>query len=150
MTAQRNNPLNIFKIYDAGDVANRAASDITEKNLLNGTTLEYQLKSNISRQTPDLHNTPKDMTVVTHLEKVDAVKADGYNNVQSFQDTETIIKNKNKRLQQLKKGAAPSTYNFINVAGTMAKSGAIGCAIGVGIETIVSYKSWRDFLYSSC
>ena len=144
MTAQRNNPLNVFKTYNAGDIANRAASDITEKNLLNGTTLEYQLKTNVSRQTPDLHNTPKDMTVVTHPEKVNAVKADGYENIRVFQDTDTIKKNRQTRMNQIKKGTASPTYNFKNIAGTMAKSGAIGCAIGVGIETIVSYKSWKS------
>lgn len=143
MTAQRNNPLNLFKTYNAGDVANRAASDVTEKNLITGKTLEYQLKTNISKQTPDLHNTPKDMIVVTHSEKVSAVKADGYDNVQVFQDTETIVKAKNKRLQQLKEGSATSSYNVKNVAGMMTKAGLIGCAIGIGTESIASYQSWK-------
>ena len=144
MAVQRNNPLNIFQAYDAGDVANRAASDVTSRNILNGSAQEYQMKAYISKANPDLHNTPKDMTVVTNAEKVNAVRSNGYKNVKGFQNADKIKKSTNSRLDQIKKGTASPTYNFKNVAGTMAKSGAIGCAIGVGIETIVSYKSWKS------
>ena len=49
MTAQRNNPLKIFNNYDAGDVSNRAASDVTERNILTGKTKEYQHKAYIRK-----------------------------------------------------------------------------------------------------
>ncbi len=60
MTSQRGNIKNIFKTYDASDVANRAASNITEKNLLNGNIKEFQLKAYTSKTNPHLKNTPKD------------------------------------------------------------------------------------------
>ena len=47
-------------------------------------------------------------------------------------------------MEQAKSGKAYTNYNFQNVAGTMAKAGLIGCAIGVGVETIASYKSWKS------
>lgn len=144
MTSQRNNPANLFKTYDAGDVANRAASDVTETSLLTGKSTEYQMKAYISKANPDLHNTPKDMTVVTNAEKVDVVYGNGYSNVEEFQDTKTIKKRTQSRLDQIKKGKATPTYGIKNVAGTMAKSGLIGCVIGIGTETIVSYESWKS------
>ena len=143
MVAQRNNPFNLFNTYDAGDVANRAASDVTERSILTGKSTEYQMKAYISKANPDLHNTPKDMAVVTNAEKVDIVSGNGYTDVEGFQDAPTIKKRTQKRLDQIKKGKATPTYNIKNVAGTMARSGLIGCVIGVGTETIVSYKDWK-------
>ena len=101
------------------------------------------MKAYISKANPDLHNTPKDMAVVTNAEKVDIVSGNGYTDVEGFQDAPTIKKRTQKRLDQIKKGKATPTYNIKNVAGTMARSGLIGCVIGVGTETIVSYKDWK-------
>lgn len=144
MTAQRGDIKNIFKTYNAGDVANRAASDVTEKNIFTGKSTEYQMKAYTSKSNPDLKNTPKDMTVVTNAEKVDVVKGNGYENVQQFQDSQTIKKNTNDRLEQIKSGKAYTTYNIKNVSVTMAKAGVVGCVIGLGTEAIVSYKSWKS------
>ncbi|WP_195454926.1 hypothetical protein [Turicibacter sanguinis] len=144
MTAQRENIKNIFNTYDAGDVANRAASDITERNILTGESTEYQMKAYISKSNPHLKNTPKDMNVVTNVEKVDIVKSNGYESVEEFQDIETIKKSTNERLEQIKEGKAYTSYNFRNVAGTMAKAGLVGCTIGIGTEAIISYKSWKN------
>lgn len=144
MTAQRGDIKNIFKTYNAGDVANRAASDVTEKNIFTGKSTEYQMKAYTSKSNPDLKSTPKDMTVVTNAEKVDVVKGNGYENVQQFQDSQTIKKNTNDRLEQIKSGKAYTTYNIKNVSVTMAKAGVVGCVIGLGTEAIVSYKSWKS------
>ena len=144
MSAQRNDVKNLLNIYDAGDVANRAASDVTERSLLTGKSSEYQMKAYTSRTNPHLKNTPKDMTVVTNAEKADIVRTNGYQDVESFQDAETIKRSTNKRLEQIKDGRAYTSYNFKNIAGTMAKAGLIGCAIGVGTETIVSYRFWKN------
>lgn len=144
MTAQRNNPLKIFNNYDAGDVSNRAASDVTERNILTGKTKEYQHKAYIRKSNPKLKNTPKDMTVVTNAEKTSVVSKNGYKNVEQFQDASKIKKATEQRLEQAKSGKAYTNYNFQNVAGTIAKAGLIGCAIGVGVETIASYKSWKS------
>lgn len=144
MAAQRADPRNLFRSYDAGDVANRIASDVTEKNILTGSSSEYQMKAYTSKTNPHLKNTPKDMTVVTNKEKVGTVKANGYKNVKEFQDAETIRQSTHDRLKQVKDGKAYTSYNVENVAGTMAKSGLIGFAIGIGTEAVISYKSWKS------
>lgn len=144
MAAQRNNIKNIFNTYDAGDVANRAASDVTKRNIFTGNTKDYQMKAYTSKANPDLKNTPKDMTVVTNAEKVDVVKANGYKNVEKFQDADKIKKATDKRLEQIKSGKADTTYNFKNVTGAMVQSGLFGCVVGMGIETIVSYQAWKS------
>ena len=149
MTAQRGKVKNIFNTYDAGDVANRAASDVTERGLLTGHTKEYQMKAYTSKTNPNLKNTPKDMTVVTNAEKVDVVRKNGYENVESFQNNQTIKNNTNERLEQVKNEKAYTSYNYKNVAGTMAKAGAIGCVVGMGTEAISSYKRWKSGQISS-
>lgn len=143
MTTQRNNPLNLLKTYDAGDVSNRAASDITERHILTGKTKEYQMKAYTSKTNPALKNTPKDMTVVTNAEKTSVVNKNGYP-TEEFQNAKQIKKATAGRLDQAKSGKAYPTYNIQNVAGTMAQAGLIGCAIGVGVETITSYSSWKS------
>lgn len=144
MTQQRGNIKNIFNRYDAGDVVNRAASDVTKNNFLTGNSSEYQMKAYTSNANPDLANTPKDMTVVTNAEKVEVVKSNGYNQVQEFQDSGQIKKATNERFEQAKNGKAYPSYNMKNIAGTMAKAGAIGCVIGMGTEAIASYKLWKQ------
>jgi len=144
MQTQRSNLNNVFNTYDAGDVANRAASDVTERSMVTGKSSEYQMKAYTSKTNPHLKNTPKDMTVVTNAEKVGVVKSNGYESVEEFQDAEIIKKSTNDRLKQVEEGKAYTSYNFQNVAGTMAKAGLIGCAIGIGTETIVSYKAWKN------
>ena len=143
MTAQRGQVPKILNTYDAGDIANRAASDVTERNLLTGKSSEYQMKAYTSKTNPDLKNTPKDMRVVTNAEKVEIVKSQGYESVEEFQDAQSIKDSTNKRLNQIKKGKVSTSYTFKNVAGTMAKSGLIGCAVGIGTEAVLSYKSWK-------
>ncbi len=144
MTAQRNSIRNITKVYDAGDVANRAASDVTVKDILTGKSYEAQMKAYVSKTNPDLKTTPQDMKVVTNAEKTGIVSKNGYKDVESFQDAKTIQKNVDNRMQKIKDGKATPTYNFKNVAGTMVKSGLIACAFGVTIETIASYKLWKS------
>lgn len=144
MTAQRESVNNIFNTYDAGDVVNRAGSDVTERSILNGKTTDYQMKAYTGTSNPHLKNTPNDMTVVTNAEKVDVVKASGYESVEEFQDINSINKSTNERLQQIKEGKAYTSYNFRNVAGTMAKAGLVGCIIGIGSESVISYNSWKE------
>ena len=143
MARQRADPRNLFKRYDAGDVANRAASDVTETDLLTGKAHEYQMKAYTSKTNPDLKNTPKDMAVVTNAEKADVVRQNGYEDVQEFQDAKTIKEATGKRMEQAKNGKAPTAYNFRNVGGAMAKAGAIGCVIGMGTEALASFRAWK-------
>ena len=147
MKKQRGNIKNLFKKYDAGDVANRAASDVTEINLLTVKAKEYQMKAYTGKSNPNLKNTSKDMTVVTNAEKVNAVSKNGYK-TEGFQNNNTIEKATDNRLQQIKDGKAHTSYNFKNVAGTMAKAGLIGCAIGIGTEAVSSYKLWKEKIIS--
>ena len=144
MTTQRGNIKNVWNTYDAGNIANRAASDVTEKNLLSGNIKEYQMKAYTSKLNPHLQNTPKDMAVVTNAEKVEAVRLNGYEEVESFQDTQLIKKNTRERSEQIKNEKAYTSYSIRNVTGTMAKAGAIGCVVGFGTEAIASYKSWKS------
>ena len=144
MTQQRNNIKNLFNRYDAGDVANRAASDVTEMNIFTGESAEYQMKAYTGKANPHLTNTPKDMTVVTNAEKVRVVQQNGYENVESFQDNQLIKKSTDSRLEEIKNGSAEPVYNIKNVGGTMTKAGLVGCVIGMGTEVVFSYKAWKN------
>lgn len=143
MSAQRNMPENIFKTYDAGDIANRAATDVTERNLLTGELKDYQMKAYTSKTSPKLSNTPKDVTIVTNAEQTGAVRAKGYENVNEFQNSEKIRHSTRKRLDQIREGKAYTSYNLKNVTGTMAKAGLLGSIIGIGIEAVASYRDWK-------
>lgn len=143
MTVQRNNIKNLFQRFDAGDVATRAASDVTKTDLLSGKSIEYQHKAYTSKTNPDLSNTPKDMTVVTNKEKVDVVRKNGYKNVEEFQDSETILSRRQERMDEIKSGKVNTSYNIRNVTGAMAKSGAIGAVIGMGTESIALYSQYK-------
>ena len=144
MKAQRSDLKNIFHTYDAGDVANRAASDVTERNFFTGKNKEYQMKAYTSKTNPHLKNTPQDMTVVTNAEKTEVVRANGYKNVEEFQDASSIKQSTQERLNRIKNGEVSTAYNVKNVTTTMSKAGAIGCVVGMGTEAIVSYKSWKQ------
>ena len=97
MSAQRKSFKNLFKTFDAGDVANRPGSDITEHNILNGSDREYQLKAYTSKNTPHLKNTPKNMAVVTNAEKVEAVTDLGYKDDIPFEDNRALEQARDKR-----------------------------------------------------
>ena len=144
MVKQRGNVKNVFKSYDAGDVANRMASDVSEKNLITGKVKDYQMKAYTGKTNPHLKNTPKDMTVVTNAEKTAVIKRNGYSKVEQFQDVKLIKENTNNRLNKIKDGSTQTSYNFQNIAGTVGKAGAIGCVIGMGTEAVFSYKAWKN------
>ena len=144
MRTQRVTPGNMLNTYDAGDVANRAASDVTERNILTGKTAEYQMKAYTSKKNPDLHSTPKDMTVVTNAEKAEIVRGNGYQDVQEFEDAQTIRRATDRRMEQARTGRAQTAYTFQNVAGTMARAGLVGCVVGMGAEAVSSYRAWKQ------
>ncbi len=144
MTAQRSSFANILKTYDAGDVANRVSSDVTEHNILTGQSTDYQMKAYIHKSNPDLKTTPKDMTVVTNTKKTAIVRKNGYTSVKEFQDADVIKSATDKRMEQARSGKAQTTYNIRNVTATMAQAGLVGCVIGVGVEAITSYRAWKQ------
>ena len=144
MSAQRKSFKNLFKRFDAGDIANRPGSDITVHDLLNGIDKEYQLKAYTSKNLPHLKNTPKDMPVVTNAEKVESVTGLGYEEVISFGDNDVIQEARESRLEDMRSGRATPSYNIKNVGSTVAKAGIIGFAISVGFEAIASHKKWKE------
>lgn len=144
MTSQRRSFKNLFKIYDAGDVANRPGSDITAHDILSGADKDYQLKAYTSKNTPHLTNTPKDMAVVTNAEKVEDVTKLGYKEVLSYEDNTKIEQARTKRLDDMATGASAPTYNIKNVGLVTAKAGILGFVISASVETIASYKKWKN------
>ena len=144
MQAQRNNFKNIFQKFYAGDVPNRPGSDVTKTNLITGKSAEYQLKAYLSEGSLDLSNTSKEMIVVTNKEKVGDAYKQGYCNVEKFKDKKFIAKNNKKRMNEVRKGKVSTTYNFRNVAGTMAKAGAVAAVIGMSTESIVLYRQYKS------
>ncbi len=142
MQAQRHNIKNILRQYDAGIVSNQPGFDVTEKSILSGQETKYQMKAYTSKKNPDLHNTGTDIKVVTNSEKAGAVRQKGYQ-VEEFKNREEIIYDTDKRMQQIKDGDANPHYGFKNAGTAMLKAGVIGCVIGMGTETISSYKLWK-------
>ncbi|SDA24896.1 Sel1 repeat-containing protein [Ruminococcus sp. YE71] len=144
MSAQRRSFKNLFKTFDAGDVANRPGSDITAHDILSGTDTEYQLKAYTSKNTPHLKNTPKDMAVVTNAEKVEQVSKLGYDEVISFGNNDSIQAARDSRLEKMTSGEASPNYTVKNVGITVAKSGILGFVVNAGVETIVSYRKFKE------
>ena len=143
MCKQRASVRNVFKTYYAGDVSNQAAIDVTERNLLTGTNKAYQMKAYISRNNPDLHNTGREIPVVTNAEKADVVRRNGYR-AEAFKDRQEIMGDVDARLKEIDRGTAMPGYTVENVAGAMVKSGFVGCAFGIGTEAIASYRLWKQ------
>lgn len=142
MMKQRHDPHNLFKSYSAGDISNQPGFDVVEKSLITNNEKYYQMKAYVSKANPDLHNTDKSITVVTNAEKVDVVRNNGYD-VEAFGNRNDIIEATDSRMDQIREGNASPDYQFKNVGGAMAKAGVLGCVIGMGTETIVSYQKWK-------
>lgn len=144
MSSQRRQLKNLFKTFDAGDVANRPGSDVTVHDLISGTDTEQQLKAYTSKNIPHLKNTPKDMTVVTNAEKVDAVKKLGYDDVISFGDNDSIQAARDSRLDDMASGKATPYYTVENVSAAATKAGIVGFILSAGVETVACYKKWKN------
>lgn len=144
MTAQRNSLKNLFSRYDAGTSATLPGYDVEQINIITGNVIDrFQCKAYTSSNTPNLKHTTKDIKVVTNSEKIAAVQKKGYETIE-YQNNSTINKQVDKRFDQAQKGKATGAYSIKNVGITMAKAGAIGAVIGIGTETIFSYKRWKN------
>lgn len=144
MTLQRSNPSKILSKFEAGNCPTQPGIDITESSIIDGSiNSTYQNKAYLSSNNPDLHNTPKDAIVVTNKEKMNYVQKQGYN-AEEYLDAEEIRNIRDSRYQQAVHGKANTTYNLQNVATTAAKAGIIGAVIGMTVETVNSYKSWKN------
>ena len=140
---QRSSVKNIFKVYNAGDVSNQAAIDVTEYDILTRQNVEYQMKAYISKNNPELHNTGKDVVVVTNVEKAENVRNNGYI-VEKYKNRTEIIDDVDSRMREIDNGSATPKYTAKNVGGAMVKSGLIGCIFGMGTEAIASYYKWKS------
>ena len=143
MTQQRGSIRNLFDAFEAGDVPSRMGSDVTQTNLLTGESTDYQMKAYTSSNTPDLHNTSTDIKVITNTEKAEAVQRKGYE-VEAFQGKDSITVKRNERLDSIKRGEVRTSYTLKSTAGLMAKAGLIGCAIGITVESLASYRAWKN------
>lgn len=143
MQQQRSSFRNVFRRYDAGNISNQAAIDVTEYEIISGTKAEYQMKAYVSKNNPDLHNTGKNVIVVTNAEKVDVVSKKGYV-VEEFKNRQEIVDDVDRRMADIKRGSATPSYSLKNVSGAMAKAGMVGCVFGVGTEAFFSYEKWRN------
>ncbi|MEE3499580.1 MAG: hypothetical protein VZS12_10780 [Ruminococcus bromii] len=143
MTAQRDSIKNLFSKFDAGTSATQPGYDIVETEIFSGKVLnKYQNKAYTSGTTPHLDNTAKDIKVVTNKENIPKVQEMGYDTV-PYQDNSKISSQTDKRMKQAKSGKANTSYTFKGVAGTMAKAGVAAAVIGMGIESLASYKRFK-------
>lgn len=142
MTNERINPLNIFGQYDAGESPTQAGIDITRSSFFDGTTKTFQNKAYLSSNGLDLHNTPVDSIVVTNVEKVANANKQGYL-AQGFMDKSSIELIRDERFDQALTGSATGSYDFNNVASTIGAASLFGAVIGIGVEGIEKYDSWK-------
>ena len=123
--------------------ATQPGYDIVETEIFSGKVLnKYQNKAYTSGTTPHLDNTAKDIKVVTNKENIPKVQEMGYDTV-PYQDNSKISSQTDKRMKQAKSGKANTSYTFKGVAGTMAKAGVAAAVIGMGIESLASYKRFK-------
>lgn len=144
MLLRRSDPLNIFSRFDAGISPTQPGIDITEYNIFSGSIkATYQNKAYLSSNNPDLHNTPKNAIIVTNREKVAFAENQGYS-TEEYLDSDKITEIRDSRFKQAIKGDAVGTYSLKNVATASAKAGVIATVIGMTVETVSSYKAWKN------
>ena len=136
---------NILSKFDAGIDPTQKGFDIKETNIFTGEVKNlFQNKAYTHKiSKAKLSTTTKDMVVVTNAERVPEVQQMGYKTI-PFQNEKEIEKATSARMKQALDGKAVGTYTLSNVGMTMAKSGAIGAVIGIGTETIASYRKWKN------
>ena len=144
MLLRRSDPFNIFSRFDAGTSPTQPGIDITESNILDSSIkATYQNKAYLSSNNPNLHNTPSDAIVVTNREKVAYAQRQGYT-TEEYLDSDEIAKIRDSRFKQALNGKAVGNYSLKSIATSSAKAGAIAAVIGMTIETVNSYKAWKN------
>lgn len=144
MKSQRESIKNIFSRFNAGTNPTQEGIDILKTNIFTGKTKNtYQNKAYYNKSNPNLKNTPKDATVVTTSEKVKYAQDKGFK-TEEFLNAEQGKKAVDSRLKNVKDGKINIEYNFKNIGITMGKAGAVGFVIGVAVETLTSYKKWKN------
>lgn len=149
ITSKREEFKNLFSRFDAGVNPTQKGIDITEANIITGEVKNtYQNKAYYGKSNPNLKNTPKDTIVVTNSEKVKYVQNKGYE-TEKFLTAEQGSKIRNQRFKDAIDGKVSLDYNLKNIGITMGKAGISGLVIGMGIETISSYRKWKNNLITT-
>lgn len=144
MALQRMKPQKVLSVFEAGDCPTQPGIDITETGIFDHSVkMTYQNKAYLSNNNPDLHNTPKDAVVVTNREKVAYCKKQGYV-TEEYMDSKELTSVRDSRFKKAISGKANTSYNLGNVAAATTKAGIMGAAVGITIETIGSYKRWKN------
>lgn len=144
MMSQRHDPTKLLSTFNAGDCPTQPGIDITEKDILSGSTkATYQNKAYLSKNNPNLHNTPKDAIVVTNQEKVAYAQKQGYQ-TEAYMDADEIRDIRDSRFQKAVKGRVETTYTLQTIAKTSIKAGTIAAVIGMTTETVHSYRAWKS------
>ena len=144
MLLRRSDPFSILSRFDAGTSPTQPGIDITESDILSGSIkATYQNKAYLSLNNPNLHNTPKNAIVVTNREKVGFAEKQGYS-TEGYLDSDEIAGIRDSRFKQAMRGNAIGTYSLKTVATASAKAGAIAAVISMTIETVSSYKDWKN------
>lgn len=76
--------------------------------------------------------------------KVEQVSDLGYDKVISFGDNDSIQAARDSRLEEMTSGKANPNYTVKNVGITVAKSGILGFVVNASVETIVSYRRYKE------
>ena len=140
---QRDRITKLFSDYNLPQTPNNPGIDLEENTLFFGTK-KYQLKGHRSG-VPDINEktTPYSTKVVTNIENVQGVERQGYE-TEAFMDKQSI---KARRDEMLEKGLdreADFSYEPLDIGETMSRGALFGIAIGVGTETLISYREYKS------
>lgn len=134
---------NIFSEFDLGLNPTQKGIDITEKNIFTGNEINtYQNKAYYGKNIPNLKNTEKNTIVITNKENIANIEKKGYK-TKEYLNAEEGLKIRNDQVEKINSGEINIEYNLKNISMTMTKAALIGGAIGIGVETVCSYKKWK-------
>ena len=135
----------IFTRFDLPNDPTNEGFDLTERHFFGlGKTEEYQIKSDISGIPKINENTtPHTTKFIASAENVDGIERKGYA-TEAFMDNNSIKARREEMLEQALNGEAEFTYDFLDISGTMCKAGMFGFAIGIGMESIASYREYKS------
>lgn len=135
---------NFLSKFELGTNPTQKGVDIVEKGFFNGEIKNtFQNKAYYGKVNPDLSNTPKTTTVITNSEKVEYSRNRGYK-TEGFMTAKEGEKIAKERFENAKAGNINFDYNWKNISMTMGKAGIIGGMLGLGLETIFSYRRFKN------
>ena len=141
--SRRDRITKLFSDYNLPQTPNNPGIDL-EENSLFFETKKYQLKGHTSG-VPNINEktTPYSTKVVTNIENVQGVERQGYE-AEAFMDNQSIDARRKEMLEKGLNGDADFCYDPLDIAETMGKGALWGIAIGVGTETLLSYREYKS------